>query len=326
MSLSHEIYSQLFTRPPYPTADFSGKTIIVTGANAGLGKEAVKHFARLNAKRIIIAVRSITKGGTAKAEIEEEIKLATEVIEVWKVDYASYASCKEFAANVAKLDRVDAVVLNAGIATERFEIMEDNESQITVNVVSTTLLILLLLPIMRASAAKNPGVVPVISVVGSGVHAYTQFPERKTVNSLATLNNEKTAVMSDRYNTPLLLFLHLFFFHCGFTFVLKQCDQWALNISSRSYQVSKLLQLFAVREIAKKTTNKKPFVIVNTLNPGLCYSDLTRSAEGFTAVAMKVMRALLAWTAEEGGRTLVYATIAGPDSHGVFLSDSKIVK
>ena len=111
---------------------------------------------------------------------------------------ASYASCKEFAAKVASLDRVDAVVLNAGIATEQFEILEGNESQITVNVVSTILLLLLILPTLRASAVKNPGSVPVMSIVGSAVHAYIKFPERKTPHSLDTLNNQKTAVVSDR--------------------------------------------------------------------------------------------------------------------------------
>lgn len=78
--------------------------------------------------------------------------------------------------------------------------------------------------------------------------------------------------------------------------------------------------------MAQRTANKKPFVLINTLNPGLCYTDLTRSAVGSTYYAMKMMRALLAWTAEEGGRTLVYATIAGPESHGVFISSSKIHK
>lgn len=199
MSLREELHNQLFTRPPYPSADFSGKTIIVTGSNAGLGKEAVKYFVRLNVRKVIIAVRSITKGEAAKAEIEGESKLAADVIEVWKLDYASYTSCKDFIVNAAKLNRVDAVVLNAGVATEQFEMFEDNESQITVNVISTVLLVLLLLPVLRASAAKYPDVVPVISVVGSGVHVYTKFPERKTPNSLATLNNQKTAVMSDRW-------------------------------------------------------------------------------------------------------------------------------
>ena len=69
------------------------------------------------------------------------------------------------------------LVANAGIATEDFEFFEDNESSIIVNVVSTILLILLVRPIMRASAAKR-NIVPTVVVVNSGVHSFTKFPER----------------------------------------------------------------------------------------------------------------------------------------------------
>lgn len=191
-----DIQEQVTTRPPYPTFDFSGKTIIVTGANIGLGKEAVKHFVRLKAERVIMTVRSITKGEAAKADIEAETKRAG-VCEIWELDYSNYASVKSFGAKAATLTRIDALVLNAGLATQKFEIFEDNESTITVNVVSTTLLVLLLLPILRNSASKW-NIVPVVTIVSSGVHAYTKFPERKTPNSFATLNIKKTAVMSNR--------------------------------------------------------------------------------------------------------------------------------
>lgn len=78
--------------------------------------------------------------------------------------------------------------------------------------------------------------------------------------------------------------------------------------------------------MAEKTVNSKPFVIINTVNPGLCYTDLNRSLSGATSYAMKTMKALTVWTAEEGSRTLVYATVAGPNSHGVYISGSKIPK
>lgn len=41
---------------------------------------------------------------------------------------------------------------------------------------------------------------------------------------------------------------------------------------------------------------------------------------------MKVMRAVMGWTAEEGSRALVHACIAGRESHGVFLSNAMVVK
>ena len=99
------------------------------------------------------------------------------------------------------LSRVDIVVLNAGVATKQCEIFEDNESIIVVNVISIALLTLLFLPILRASESKYQ-IKPVITVVGSSAHAFTNFPKRKTPNSLATLNDRKTAVTTDWSASP----------------------------------------------------------------------------------------------------------------------------
>jgi retinol dehydrogenase 12 len=45
--------------------DLHGKTVIVTGANTGIGFEAAKHFARMKPARLIIACRSEPKGRDA---------------------------------------------------------------------------------------------------------------------------------------------------------------------------------------------------------------------------------------------------------------------
>ena len=86
------------------------------------------------------------------------------------------------------------------------------------------------------------------------------------------------------------------------------------------------MQVFAVREIANRTVHAKPFVTINTVNPGLCYTDLTRNATGFTYYIMIIMRVLLAWSAEKGARTLVHGTVAGKESHGVFISGCSLFK
>jgi len=41
---------------PVPTMKFTGKTIIVTGSNTGIGLEAARYFVRLDAAKVILAV------------------------------------------------------------------------------------------------------------------------------------------------------------------------------------------------------------------------------------------------------------------------------
>jgi retinol dehydrogenase-12 len=56
---------QLATVPSVEYEDLSGKTVVVIGANIGLGFEAAKHFAKMNPERIILGCRSKERGEAA---------------------------------------------------------------------------------------------------------------------------------------------------------------------------------------------------------------------------------------------------------------------
>jgi len=71
-------YSQLFRAPSYPTQTFVNQTVIVTGSNTGLGFEAARHFYRLSCAKLILAVRTISKGQSAKEDIVRSVKHRTE--------------------------------------------------------------------------------------------------------------------------------------------------------------------------------------------------------------------------------------------------------
>jgi retinol dehydrogenase-12 len=158
-----------FASLPYPTQPFDGQTIIVTGANTGLGLEAARHFTRLNAAKVILASRSIAKGEEAARSIEETTGRKG-VCEVWQVDLGNFDSVKKFTERAAKLDRLDVVCENAGIATGgAYEQMEGMESMIAVNVVGTFLMALNFLPILRKSGKKY-GTVPKLVVTSSETH------------------------------------------------------------------------------------------------------------------------------------------------------------
>lgn len=120
------LYSQFFVKLPIPAQSFSGQTIIVTGSNSGLGREAANHLVRLGAAKLIVAVRNISKGDAAKKYIEDSTG-RTGVVEVWELDLASYASVKAFAERAHGLERLDAVLENAGVSVHEFALAEDNE-------------------------------------------------------------------------------------------------------------------------------------------------------------------------------------------------------
>jgi retinol dehydrogenase 12 len=196
-------YSQLFVTPPVPTTNFSGQTIIVTGSNSGIGFEAARHFVRLKAALVILAVRDLKSGEAAKesitaSESTHRPDIAT-CVQVWELDLARYASVKAFAKRVEGLVRVDKVIENAGIYPTTFQRAEGgDELGVTVNVISTFLLALLLLPKLRESGKKT-GLTPILSVTGSFVHWLTQFKEQHDEEGIfKTLANEEKADTFDR--------------------------------------------------------------------------------------------------------------------------------
>ena len=103
--------------------DLTGKVIIVTGANSGIGFEAAKAFARKGANTIL-ACRSMDKAQAALAEIQAEIPDAQ--AEIMRLDLASQASIHQFAeAFKTKYDRLDILVNNAGIMMVPYGTTED---------------------------------------------------------------------------------------------------------------------------------------------------------------------------------------------------------
>jgi retinol dehydrogenase 12 len=59
------IQNQWWKVAPVEHVDLTGKTVVVIGANVGLGFEAAKHFASMNPKRLVLGCRSQEKGQAA---------------------------------------------------------------------------------------------------------------------------------------------------------------------------------------------------------------------------------------------------------------------
>jgi NAD(P)-dependent dehydrogenase (short-subunit alcohol dehydrogenase family) len=85
--------------------DMTGRSVIVTGANSGIGAAAARALASAGA-RVVLAVRNLDKGRTAVATMAGET-------EVRELDLARLASVREFAA--AWDGEIDLLINNAGV-------------------------------------------------------------------------------------------------------------------------------------------------------------------------------------------------------------------
>jgi NAD(P)-dependent dehydrogenase (short-subunit alcohol dehydrogenase family) len=273
---------------PAPNSELSNQTFIVTGANAGLGFESSVHLSRLGVGKLIMAVRTPAKGDDARKKILSSTGRPESSIEVWPIDMDSYESIKTFAARVSELPRLDGVLANAGIMTEQFDLSEHNEKTLNVNVISTFLLYLLLLPKMRESG-RQTGHLCRFVIPNSALHYMAPTaelqPDKRSI--IDRLNDPKTANMAGRY--PL----------------------------------SKLLVLYAVRELAERSSpSGKAACIINTPNPSFCKSNLAQESQG--TMGFRVAEKLLARSTEEGSRVLVHGLLAGRETNGQYLSNCRV--
>ncbi|KAH7024932.1 uncharacterized protein B0I36DRAFT_250774 [Microdochium trichocladiopsis] len=307
---------------PAPSSELASQTFIVTGANSGLGYESCLQLARIGAGRLILAVRTLSKGEEAKQKI-----LATTTsnnwrsasspidIQVWQLDMDSFVSIKAFAGRCAtELDRIDGVLANAGIMTAKLDSTEKFEKTLQVNVLGTLYLYLLLLPAMRASAART-GVACRFTIPNSALHYSASTAEilaglkdgdDAAAGREAARKSSKTPII-DRLNDP------------------EKADMAA------RYPLSKLLILYAVRELSSRSnsnssssssTTKSGNVILNTPNPSFCKSDLARESAG--SKGFQAFERVMARTAEEGSRTLVHGLLGGPETDGQYLADCRV--
>ncbi|KAJ2930251.1 hypothetical protein H1R20_g6820, partial [Candolleomyces eurysporus] len=262
--------------PPVATADLTGQTVIVVGANIGLGFESAKHFAKMNPARLILACRSEEKGKAAVEKIREETGYTPE-LEL--LDLSKFSSVIAFVDRFLKNKdaRLDILMANAAVAVyEHKETSDGWEESIQVNNLSTSLLCLLLAPRMVETGEKFK-TKPRLVVVGSEVHYWS------------TLKNEV--------------------FESGSAFRTISSKEYG-KMDARYFD-TKLLNLFFTRSLADLLADTP--VIANCVNPGYCYSALRRKFQGFQQAADWVMEKALARTSEEGGRQLTYAAVGSPE-------------
>ncbi|KAH8588212.1 retinol dehydrogenase 12 [Bisporella sp. PMI_857] len=283
---------QLWVSPPVATineVNLSGKTIIVTGSNTGIGLEVARQLLDVGVSKLILAVRTEKKGEEAKKNLLAGRSDKKQSIEVWILDLSSHDSIVALVERTKTLERLDIFVHNAGIQKMGMEInaTTGHEEVVQVNYLSLALLTILLLPVIRS---KNTPLQPGrLVITGSDASSLAKFKEKDQVPLLPSFNEPKYFDPQDRYFT------------------------------------SKLLGQFFLTELAKRVPAS--VAIVNTASPGLCHgTELNREANGtLIGFIFGIIKRIIGRSVAVGARNITDAAVKhGMDTHGQYLEDGKI--
>ncbi|XP_061661143.1 retinol dehydrogenase 12 [Syngnathoides biaculeatus] len=145
-----------------------GKTVIITGANTGIGKETARDLAARGA-RVIMACRDRERAEEARSEILEDT--GNENVVVRKLDLSDCRSIRAFAELINKEEKqVNILINNAGIMMCPYSKTADGfEMQFGVNHLGHFLLTYLLLDLIKVSAPAR------VIVVASVAHNWTSL-------------------------------------------------------------------------------------------------------------------------------------------------------
>jgi NAD(P)-dependent dehydrogenase (short-subunit alcohol dehydrogenase family) len=146
--------------------DLSGKSVLVTGASAGLGEETTRALAAHGAS-VTMAVRDVARGLAAVDRVKESVPDAQ--LNVREVDLGSLASIRTFASAFLEAnDRLDVLVCNAGVmACPQDTTVDGFELQFGTNHLGHFLLTTSVLPALLACDASR------VVVLSSGGHKFS---------------------------------------------------------------------------------------------------------------------------------------------------------
>jgi NAD(P)-dependent dehydrogenase (short-subunit alcohol dehydrogenase family) len=266
--------------------NMTGKVVVVTGANTGLGYSSAKALAGVGA-RTVLACRSASKCAAAADRIRAAHASKPVDLLPLPLDLGSLASVQAFGAQLALATKasggVDALVLNAGVLAPPRTLTADGlEMQFAVNHVAHAYLTFLAMPLLRKAAASRGSATVV--VLSSCFHHFT-------VPELVHLDE---AALNDPAHYDGVLY----------------------------YGQSKLANILFSNELSRRLSDGAQRIFVNAVHPGTVDTEVSRylgadvvrllerllpvSAETLDAVKAAGMQAL-AWAADEGALTQLYA-------------------
>ena len=279
------------------------RTVIITGANSGVGFQATKQLAATNEWQVVMACRSVTKAEKAKASLDTD---SSPNVEIAQLDLADLESIQSFCRQWGKRP-IDVLACNAGIQRSTNALGKEKvkgelvprtvqglEETIGVNHVGHFYLTQQLLNNLKGTKGSR------IVFTGSGVHD----PDSPggDVGSKATLGNLSGYIAG--FQAP--------------TSMMDSVD--GAYDPDKAYKDSKLCNVITSIELARRLQSSGSKVTANVFNPGLIpTTGLFRDLNPlfvfvFTILTRYVFK--VAETEEAGGQRLAYM-IADPSLDGV---------
>ncbi|KAH7322482.1 hypothetical protein B0I35DRAFT_425873 [Stachybotrys elegans] len=203
--LLHFFRRQLtFTPDDVIDVDLAGKTAIVIGSNCGVGLECCRKLLELGIGKLILTVRSKEKGDATLVELSKGKEIKPETIDIWQLELSSYDSVIAFGERARSLDRIDYAIISAAMmsAKQKLTPTTGHDEMIQVNYLSTMLVLLLLLAVVKEKPGAQPARITLVSSEGA---AWTKFNERHNDPLLPSLDTAKGWKFSDRYFLSKLL-------------------------------------------------------------------------------------------------------------------------
>ncbi|TFK47819.1 putative short-chain dehydrogenase TIC 32, chloroplastic [Heliocybe sulcata] len=174
--------------------DLKGRTAIVTGGANGIGKEVARAFAKYGAKVIMIN-RKEEQGSAAIEQFNKEAR--EEGIQGGQLDI-HWVGCdiakmsdvrKTFGEIAEKEERLDLLILSAGINAEQFGLSADNlDRHFALNALGHFYIVNLLYPLMRKTS-KLPNA-PAPRIVFESSEQHRAAPPNVHFGSLAEINDD----------------------------------------------------------------------------------------------------------------------------------------
>jgi NAD(P)-dependent dehydrogenase (short-subunit alcohol dehydrogenase family) len=179
--------------------DQSGRRVLVTGANSGIGYPAAYELAR-NGATVILACRDSARGEAALARLKREAPGAQ--VELGLVDLASLESVRTFAAEeLARGLPLDLLINNAGVMAppKRLESADGFELQFGTNVLGHFALTGLLLPALERAAAMPSSPSPRIVMLASIAHKQGRldFDDPQATRSYSPMRSYQQTKLAD---------------------------------------------------------------------------------------------------------------------------------